>query len=232
MEISSKKLERTSRIVYFVISLLLCLFLILLTNKLIEDIDTLKVQPEWSSFEDNTVSQKINKDIATQNNKLALLTNKRLQIEKTISIAQQNRESEKESFDNWLKTRKIVGSPENDIEVLERARKIDDLLNIEQQWQKELAAIDDSIAIQNNTITVSYQKIDAERSKTDELYYSAMKKYDTSVFFLRLLFVSPILFLGIWFAVKFRKNKYWPLFRGFSFYSLYAFFFGLVPYPS
>ena len=50
------------------------------------------------------------------------------------------------------------------------------------------------------------------------------------MFLIRLLFILPILLIGIFFIVKFRKHKYWPLFLGFVLFSFYAFFFGLVPY--
>jgi predicted RNA-binding Zn-ribbon protein involved in translation (DUF1610 family) len=50
------------------------------------------------------------------------------------------------------------------------------------------------------------------------------------VFLIRLLFVGPILALGIFFFIRYRNHKFWPLYFGFSLFSLYAFFFGLVPY--
>lgn len=57
-----------------------------------------------------------------------------------------------------------------------------------------------------------------------------MKSYELKVFLIRLLFVAPILALGIFFFIRFRNHQFWPLFLGFTFFSLYAFFVGLVPY--
>ena len=51
MELNSKKLERTSRIVYNAISGILCLFLILLSDNIISDLDTVTVRPEIATFE-------------------------------------------------------------------------------------------------------------------------------------------------------------------------------------
>lgn len=42
--------------------------------------------------------------------------------------------------------------------------------------------------------------------------------------------MGPILALGIFFFLRFRKHKFWPLYFGFTLFSIYAFFFGLVPY--
>jgi predicted RNA-binding Zn-ribbon protein involved in translation (DUF1610 family) len=42
--------------------------------------------------------------------------------------------------------------------------------------------------------------------------------------------VGPVLALGIFFFIRYRHHKFWPLYFGFTLFSLYAFFFGLVPY--
>ncbi|MBC7912917.1 MAG: hypothetical protein H7Y07_02235, partial [Pyrinomonadaceae bacterium] len=55
MELNSKKLESTSRIVYYSISIILCVFLILLSNRIIDDLDTAAVRPEIQTFENNAV---------------------------------------------------------------------------------------------------------------------------------------------------------------------------------
>jgi predicted RNA-binding Zn-ribbon protein involved in translation (DUF1610 family) len=57
-----------------------------------------------------------------------------------------------------------------------------------------------------------------------------MRSFELNVFLIRLLFIFPILLLSIFFMVKFRKHKYWPLFLGFILFGFYGFFFGLVPY--
>ena len=230
MEISSKKLERSSRIIYFTISLILCLFLILLTNKVIRDIDNITKSPSNVDFENKQVILNFQKLIDKCNDSIKVFENKKSRIEKTIIVARANRDNEKGSFDNWIKTRKTIGSPANDRDVLIRAQKVDELYKIEQDWKLQQTLIEDSIkSIQSNINRLS-EKIDKEHEAADKLYSKAIQKYDLKVFLIRLLLVTPILLLGVWFFIKYRKNKYWPLFQGFSLFSLYAFFFGLVPY--
>ena len=55
MAFNSKKLESTSRFVYYTISIVLCAFLILLSNQLIGDLDTATIRPEVESFLDADV---------------------------------------------------------------------------------------------------------------------------------------------------------------------------------
>ncbi len=230
MELSSKKLERSSKILYFVISLALCVFLILLTNKLIEDIDTITTSPSMYDFQDQSVISANEALIQRSNDSIEIYSNKRYRIEQTIEAARSNYSDEKESFDNWIKTRKTIGSPSNDIDVLNRAHRLDEFYKVQQEWRVQLSAIDDTIQQIRNSQDIVHSRNSEEQARVDALFESALKDYDLKVFLLRLILVLPILIAGIWFVIKFRSNKYWPLFRGFSFYSLYAFFFGLVPY--
>lgn len=230
MEISSKKLQRSSRIIYFTISIILAIFLILLTNKIIGDIDNITKSPNNEDFANKEKIANIQKNIDKNDNSIKVFENKKARIDKTIDVAKANRENEKESFDNWIKTRTTIGSPSNDQDVLIRAQKVDELFKIEQDWKIQETLIEDSIKYIQNNKNILYEKLEKEQLDANKLYTKAYQKYELKVFLIRLLLVTPILIIGVWFFIKFRKSKYWPLFQGFSLFSLYAFFFGLVPY--
>lgn len=230
MELNSKKLERTSRIVYYSISTILCLFLILLSNRIIDDLDTATVRPEIENFENKVVMNDLDKKINILNIEVENLTTKKGTIEKTIATAKENYTNEQQSFDNWVQTRKTLGSPDKDQEVIERAKKLDEFYKIEQDWRSQLNLRQVEID-QNEKKQQEIQKlIDKEKEAAETKYSAELKHYDLKVFLLRLLFVAPILALGIFFFVRYRRHKFWPLYFGFTLFSLYAFFFGLVPY--
>ncbi len=230
MELNSKKLETTSRIIYYSISIILCLFLILLSNKIIDDLDTTTVRPEIENFEKKAVVAELDKKINAVNSEVENLNTKKNTIEKTIATAKENYTNEKQSFDNWLQTRKTLGFPDKDQEVIERAKQLDESYKVEQEWRSKLstqqAEIDKAIKIQQGI----QHLIDKEREAAEAKYSAALKQYELKVFIIRLLFVAPILALGIFFFVRYRRHKFWPLYFGFTLFSLYAFFFGLVPY--
>lgn len=230
MELNSKKLERTSKLIYYSISAILCLFLILLSNKVIEDLDTATVRPQVTNFENKKIIDNLDQKTSDINLNIQDLATKKQSVEKTITTAKENYANEKQSFDNWVQTRKTLGSPDKDQEVINRARRLDEFYKVEQAWRLQLNA-------QQAEIDVRYkqkEKLQAVIYKEQELantkYNEAIKKYDLKVFLIRLLFVAPILALGIFFFLRYRHHKFWPLYFGFTLFSLYAFFVGLVPY--
>ena len=230
MEINSKKLERTSRIVNYSISSILCLFLILLSNRIIDDLENTTRRPHPEHFEDQSAIESFEYDIEKQNEEISVLYSKKETIEKTIAMAKENYANEKQSFDNWLLTRKTLGSPDKDKEVIDRATKLDEFYKIEQDWRLQLNALQNQIDEKEHQIRGIQNSIYEEQSKAYEQYDKELKWYELKVFLIRLIFVAPILTLGIFFFVRCRRHKFYPLFFGFTLFSIYVFFFGLVPY--
>lgn len=230
MEISSKRLERTAKLIYFFISLALCVFLILLSNQVIEDLDSAVDYPVESSFEDTQKLARIRAEIQPIDDSIKYYYTTLERIDKAIELANQTYSAEKQLYDNWLAARKTIGSPEQDNEVLTRAHKLDQCFAVRQAWEGQKNQINNKIAeydiVRNNKIALR----DVEIQKASALYSNALARYETLVFLLRLLLVAPILALGVFFFIRLRKHKFWPLFRGFSIFSLYVFFVGLVPY--
>lgn len=230
MEFNNKKLERSSKLLNYLIAIVLCGFLISLSGKLIDDVDDWKERPQVEEFENKELLDAKQAEIDIINGEIDLKVEKKSSIENTLKIARSNHENAKSSFDNWLEARKTVGSPKEDKEVLSRANELDQYYKTEQEWRQELALIEDSISSLREEVFEIEEVKREERDRAYEEQYTAIQKYDLKVFLIRLLFILPILLVGIYFIVKFRKHKYWPLFLGYVMFSFYAFFFGLVPY--
>ena len=230
MELNSKKLNRTSRLVNYSISFILCLFLILLSNRIIRDLENMTTSPYSGDFEDKTALALLDDDIAKQDDESDILNSKKETIEKTIAMAKENYANEKQSFDNWIQTRKTLGSPDKDQEVVSRAEKLDEFYKVEQEWRAQLSLLQSQIDEIDRQKQEIRQSISKERAVAYEKYKKELKWYELKVFLIRLIFVAPVLALGIFFFVRFRQRKFYPLYFGFTLFSVYAFFFGLVPY--
>lgn len=230
MEFNNKKLERTSKFINYTIAIVLCIFLVMLSAKIIDDVDEWEEMPRVEQFENKQLFDEQEAKIDKINKQVAGKREKRASIANTLNVARSNYRNAKESFDNWLKARKTVGSPKEDKAVLRRAAKLDEFYKTEQEWRAEMVAIDKAInELEKGKVSIR-KIIDEEQKRAYEEREEAVRAYNLKVFLIRLLFILPILLLGIFFSIKFRKHKYWPLFLGFVLFAVYSFFFGLVPY--
>src|SRR5690606_10434567 len=146
-------------------------------------------------------------------------------LEKTIRTAQHNYNTEKQSFDDWVETRRTLMSPDQDTAVINRVRKLDELRAVMLDWQ---AAHDSLSAAENQSeleIQALNEQVDEEREQAWGKHGKAMKRYELHVFLIRLLFTAPILALGIFFFIRYRNHRFWPLYLGFTLFSAYVFFF-------
>jgi hypothetical protein len=230
MEFNNKKLEKTSKLINYVIAIVLCGFLISLSSKFLDDIDQWKERPMVEEFTDLSLRNENNSEIAALEEKINLKREKISNLEKTVQIANSNYSKAKESYDNWLKARKTVGSPNEDKEVISRANQLDEIYKTQQEWELEIARVNEDIQDLYNQQQEFYEVIQQDEQRAYEEQEKAYRKYNLKIFLIRLAVILPLLLLGIFFIVKFRKHKYWPLFLGYILFSFYAFFFGLVPY--
>jgi len=229
MEFNNKKLEKTSKLINIIISTVLCIFLIMLSSKVIGDVDNWEDYPNIEEFQDNVAMHKndsliqiIVKEDAKINNKLA-----------TVNMALTNAESiyttTKQSFDTWLSARGS-NSSSKDNEVIKRANELDEVGAVVNDWKEKANSLEMELN-KNRIRTQKFQQANSEEyMKAYVLLEESIKAYQLKVFLKRLVIVVPILLLGLFFLFKFRKHKYWPLFFGFVLFSFYSFFIGLVPY--
>ena len=230
MKFNNKKLEKTSKLINIVIALVLCSFLIALSGKVIDDMDDWQETPTTDAFLDHAVISKKNMALKQLKDSISQKQERKSGILHTIKVVNDKYANAKQSYDNWIEARKTIGSPTEDKEVLSRANELDQFYQTQQAWQKTRFDIEQEISALEKARQMILDQIDEEHTSAYEMQRIARRKYDLKVFLTRLLFILPLLVLGIYFILKFRKHKYWPLFLGYILFSFYAFFFGLVPY--
>lgn len=138
--------------------------------------------------------------------------------------------SRRESFDNWIATRVATTDPRQDPEVLRRTQELDQLKTGERSAQTEVERLDAAM------LQVS-QALQARNEEQGRLAEGARSRFERAqfrtelrVFAIRLALTLPFLLVAAWLVVRKRQSQYWPLFRGFVLFGLFAFFFELVPY--
>ncbi len=227
---SLRKTEKITKTALALISVIFSIFLILLGNKVLDDVDGIFKRPKMTDFKQLADFAELDGKIEPLNGEAAKLREQRENYEKTLGAVRKNYDSEKKAFDTWIQTRQAIGRPTEDNTIIVRARKLDEYKNTEILWQNRISQIDSSIQKLNK------EKEGFEKLKNDivqrekEKYQAELKKYGLKIFGIRLLITLPILAAGVFLFIRYRKNKFASLLWGYIIFSLYIFFFGLVPY--
>ena len=144
--------------------------------------------------------------------------------------AQADSAAARETFDNWLATRRATQLPAQDAELIARTQALDALKAKER-------ATGLAVEAQQQALLDANQAVQRQEAKLDELREGAQAKLDVEyrrvelrVFLYRLALTLPLLVLAGWLFVKKRKTTYWPFVWGFIFFAAFAFFVELVPY--
>lgn len=230
MEFNNKKLTRTTKVIHYLISILLAIFLIGLANRIIWDIDESDNRPLVSDFESQTEVHRYRLLGASIQDSIYTNDRKQDALQINLDLAKTTLSQEQHSFKSWISTRTATQSATVDAQVRKRNLTMDSIQEVIQSFEKEKSVYAASVLSLREAQTDLQTRESNELTIAYKLHDEAVRSYELSIFLKRLLFVLPILLLGIWMLVKKRKHTYWPLYRGFVFFSFYGFFVGLVPY--
>ncbi|MDR2324551.1 MAG: serine endopeptidase [Acidovorax sp.] len=136
----------------------------------------------------------------------------------------------RETFDNWVATRRATERPEQDAELLRRTRALDVLKQSEDQARQLLEQQDLENLAASQAVSQAEAEWSALRDAAYPQWHAAMQAAELRVFLYRLAITLPLLVLAGWLFVKQRKSTWWPFVWGFIFFALFAFFVELVPY--
>ncbi|MGV8804782.1 MAG: serine endopeptidase [Polaromonas sp.] len=145
-------------------------------------------------------------------------------------VAQSDTAAARETFNNWLATRRATQLADQDPELLARTQALDALKGRER-------AAGTAVEAQQQAALDARQSVERARRQMAGLEQTAQKALDAErrrvelrVFLYRLALTLPLLVAAGWLFAKKRKSTWWPFVWGFIFFALFAFFVELVPY--
>ncbi|MDB5744840.1 MAG: hypothetical protein JWR68_3155 [Polaromonas sp.] len=145
-------------------------------------------------------------------------------------IAQADSAAARETFNNWLSTRRATQLSDQDAELVARTRALDGLKD------RERAAAA-AVEAQQQAALDARQAGERDRIRLNEMEAAAQKRLDADyrrvelrVFLYRLALTLPLLVIAGWLFMKKRKSTYWPFGWGFIIFAGFVFFVELVPY--
>jgi len=152
------------------------------------------------------------------------------QAELKLGAAQQASGSARETFANWIATRRATAQPDQDAELISRTRALDALKAKEDEAQRKVEAQQQTALDARQAQEAAQQKLAVLEADAQQRLEAEYRRVELRVFGYRLALTLPLLLVAGWLFVKKRKSTYWPFVWGFIFFALFAFFVELVPY--
>ena len=146
------------------------------------------------------------------------------------NVTQADSAAARETFDNWLSTRKATQLADQDPELIARTRALDTLKDKERAAGAAVEAQQQAALDARQTATRERRKLTAMEETAQKLLDAEYRRVELRVFLYRLALTLPLLAIAGWLFVKKRKTTYWPFVWGFIIFALFAFFVELVPY--
>jgi hypothetical protein len=230
MSKSLRLTEKWMRRGLWLVAVVFASFLIGLGSTLVGDLPKVEKQLSVEDYMDASASAEvrgaIKKSETAEHDAEAALE----QAELKRSAAQADSAAARETFNNWLSTRRATQLADQDPELIARTRALDALK------EKERAA-GAAVEAQQQAALDARQTATRERNKLTTMEQTAQQQLDVDyrrvelrVFLYRLALTLPLLAIAGWMFVKKRKTTYWPFVWGFIIFALFAFFVELVPY--
>ena len=205
-------------------------FLIGLGGAVVGDLPQVEERQSLDDFMDPAATPKLRQALkdAQRAGKEANETLEQAQLK--LKVAQADNQAARETFSNWLATRRATERPEQDSELIQRTARLDVLRKAERDALTVVEAQQQAGLNASQAESRLQTQLEEFRKLAQNQLYAAQQAQELRVFLYRLLLTLPLLAIAGWLFVKKRKGTYWPFVWGFIFFALFAFFVELVPY--
>ena len=214
----------------WVVAVVFAGFLIGLGGTIVGDLPKVEQRATLDDFMDRAAAEKARQTVkdATRAGQDAREALEQAQLK--LKIAQADSQAARETFGNWLATRRATERPEQDRELIDRTARLDTLKAAERSAQAAVQAQQQAALDASQAVTRAQGQLrDMERGAQDALD-KAQRAQELRVFLYRLALTLPLLVAAGWLFARKRQSTWWPFVWGFIFFALFAFFVELVPY--
>ncbi len=154
----------------------------------------------------------------------------REQAELALTGTRQANRGARETFGNWLATRRATAQPDQDTELIARTKALDALKAREDEAERAVGAQRQVALDARQSRQSAQQQLDVLEHRAFGLMDAENRRVELRVFGYRLALTLPLLAIAGWLFARKRKSTYWPFVWGFIYFALFAFFVELVPY--
>lgn len=205
-------------------------FLIGLGSTLVGDLPQVERVRQMDDFIDHAAADPLRATVKASELAEQKASQELEQAELQLNVAQQASRNARETFSNWIATRRATAQPDQDSELISRTKALDALKAAEDKAELRLSA-QRQIALDARQAEERAQEQLAVLERDANVRLEAEdRRIELRVFGYRLALTLPLLAIAGWLFVKKRKSTYWPFVWGFIYFALFAFFVELVPY--
>jgi hypothetical protein len=214
----------------WILSIVIATLFIQLGASIMSDVPTAGNRIARADFIDADRLADVNARIAS--NETAMTTTRRdiEDAEFVLSSRTLDYQNQRASFENWIETRTATAADSQNVEVVKRVQAIEQLKIAERDAQRTIEDLRVTEVSQRRAQQDLFAEQDAIQDAANAPYQTARSREVLKVFGLRLALTLPLLLVSGWLLAKKRGSQYWPVYRGFVIFALFAFFVELVPY--
>lgn len=152
------------------------------------------------------------------------------QAQLVLQATQHRSASARETFANWIATRRATAQSAQDAEVVQRTRQLDAFKTQERTAEERVETLRQTQLATQKILEQHQERLQKLTYTAQDAMLKAERKRQLKVFLARLTLTLPLLVIAGWLLARKRKSTHWPFVWGFAFFALYTFFVELVPY--
>lgn len=214
----------------WLVALVFAGFLIGLGGTVVNDLPKVEERQTLDDFMDPVASAKLRQSIKDAQAAGAQAREVLAQAQLKLQVAQADNLAARETFNNWLATRRATARADQDTELIQRTAQLDMLRKAEREALTLVEAQRQASLNAEQTQSRASTQLQEAQNAAQAAWNQALRAQELRVFLYRLALTLPLLAVAGWLFVKKRKSTYWPFVWGFIFFALFAFFVELVPY--
>jgi len=229
---SLQRLQRTQRWLNRLISFLLFASLVALSSLVMRDLERLSPPVRMVDMlqEDGADHARLLDGLEAVRQELARLEEELRTAVQARDAAQSRVRRAQAEYADWLALRSSTEAQESNPEVQARLAELGRLRGAETAANEAVLALErERSELRRREAALGQAQAAIEKRASDRAREENRAR-ELRAFGIRLGIALPILLAGIWLFARHRHSRYGALVWGFSWFAVYVFFFGLVPY--
>lgn len=214
----------------WLVALVFAGFLIGLGGTVVGDLPKVERRLEVDDFLDRPAAERLREEIKGSQRAAQEAQSALEQARLKHRVAQSDTQSARETFNNWLATRRATQLSDQDPELVSRTKTLDGLRQTERDAQAKVEQQEQLALNARQAQARSQRQLQEMERDAREKLNAEYRRVELRVFLYRLALTLPLLVVAGWLFKTRRHGTYWPFVWGFIFFALFAFFVELVPY--